>query len=79
MSQQKEVAYFSCVASATHFFILGGIFLRCKNSFCIYWKDKNCILDEISLDIQGQCEDCIYIDLDEKILEEKRNEKLKQQ
>ena len=39
--------------------------MRCENNFCIYWKDKSCILDEISLDIQGQCEDCIYIDLDE--------------
>ena len=50
--------------------------MRCENNFCVYWKESNCILNEISLDIQGQCEDCIYIDLDENFLESKRNEKL---
>lgn len=43
--------------------------MLCKNIFCIYWKENNCILDEISLDIQGNCEDCIYVEIENSRLE----------
>ena len=46
--------------------------MRCENIFCIYFSNKKCILDEISLDIQGTCENCIYVDIDEEVLEKKR-------
>ena len=51
--------------------------MRCENLFCIYWKDSNCILDEISLDIMGCCCSCIYVDIDEEMLRQKREELLK--
>lgn len=33
----------------------------CENEFCIYQENRQCILDKISLDIQGRCKECIYI------------------
>lgn len=46
--------------------------MKCENVFCIYWADKSCQLDDISLDIQGNCQSCIYIELSEKMLLKKR-------
>lgn len=40
----------------------------CENEFCIYQKQGNCILDNIQLDKQGCCLDCIYIDIEENEL-----------
>ncbi len=48
----------------------------CENIFCIYWEDNTCILDSISLDIQGTCRDCIYIELEESILSKARKDLL---
>ncbi|MBQ1991314.1 MAG: hypothetical protein II233_00865 [Clostridia bacterium] len=48
--------------------------MRCENIFCIYCLRKECTLNEISLDIQGNCENCIYVDIDENILEEQKKE-----
>lgn len=50
--------------------------MRCENMFCIYWNKGNCELKGISLDIQGKCQDCIYVDIEENELEIKR-EKMK--
>ena len=33
--------------------------MLCENIFCIYEKDGMCILDEIEIDISGQCTCCI--------------------
>lgn len=49
----------------------------CENIFCIYWADKKCTLNNISLDIQGKCEDCIYINIDEKVLRKQRDKLMK--
>lgn len=42
--------------------------MDCKNCFCIYWENDACIFDTITLDIQGHCEHCIYVDIDEAYL-----------
>lgn len=42
--------------------------MKCENLFCLYEENGNCILDEISLDIIGQCTDCIYVDIPQKDL-----------
>ncbi len=42
--------------------------MKRENEFCVYQEDNECLLKEISLDILGQCNDCIYIDLVEKTL-----------
>lgn len=47
-----------------------GIYLmNCENIFCIYWEKDKCILDNINLDISGVCQSCIYIELNDKVLE----------
>ena len=42
--------------------------LSCENEFCIYQKQGGCILKNVQLDIQGNCTDCIYVNLEEDIL-----------
>lgn len=51
-------------------FFWGGfmIQLTCENEFCIYQNQGECILKSIQLDIQGNCVDCIYINVEEEAL-----------
>jgi len=42
--------------------------LSCENEFCIYQKQGACILESIQLDIQGNCVDCVYINVEENDL-----------
>ena len=37
--------------------------MKCENLFCVYQENGECLLDEISIDIAGQCDSCIYIDI----------------
>lgn len=46
----------------------------CENLFCIYWEENKCILSNISLDVQGNCQDCIYVDLQKMTLAEARKQ-----
>ncbi len=43
--------------------------MLCENDFCIYNKNSTCQLNEIQLDNQGTCTNCINISLDEKTIE----------
>lgn len=52
--------------------------MRCENYFCIYWSEDICCLDSISLDILGNCQDCIYVTINEEILQQARLEQLNQ-
>lgn len=51
--------------------------MRCNNIFCIYFENNNCGLEEISLDIQGSCQSCIYVDIPETQLENYRQSLLR--
>ncbi len=51
--------------------------MLCENIFCIYWSNKKCLLDEVSLNVQGNCESCIYINIDETTLKNQRKKLLK--
>ena len=51
--------------------------MNCENKFCIYWKKEKCILCKISLDIQGRCEKCVYISIDEQVIKKERERILK--
>ena len=46
--------------------------MKCENCFCIYEKNGDCILEEISLNACGNCEDCIYPSIDSEYLEAKK-------
>jgi len=50
--------------------------MKCENIFCVYQKNDECILEEIELDILGQCRECIYIDLSDDIINEQKTKKL---
>ena len=51
--------------------------LSCQNEFCIYQKQGNCILNSVSLDIQGNCLDCVYINIEEESLNDLKEKQLK--
>ena len=48
--------------------------MKCENYFCIYESKGSCILKEISLDVTGTCNDCIYPPINRELLnKEKRS------
>ena len=51
--------------------------MTCENIFCIYQRNNECILEEISLDIMGICDNCIYVDIDTKMLNELKENQLR--
>ena len=46
--------------------------MKCENYFCIYETNGNCILKEVSLDINGTCEECIYPSISQELLEKEK-------
>jgi hypothetical protein len=51
--------------------------LNCENYFCIYEENGKCILDKIELDILGQCTECIYVNLEQDVLNDAKQKLLK--
>lgn len=43
--------------------------MKCDNYLCIYEEKGICLLENISLDIIGQCNECEYVKLDKERLE----------
>ena len=50
--------------------------LLCDNEFCIYQKEGKCSLEGIQLDIQGNCENCIYVNVEQEVLNSLKKEAL---
>ena len=44
----------------------------CENRFCIYWEEHKCLLGEVTLDLQGCCRECVYVDISLDALAEER-------
>ena len=42
---------------------------ECENYLCIYEKENNCTLEQITLDITGACTDCMYVEIKKEELE----------
>ncbi len=51
--------------------------MRCKNEFCIYCKEDNCILNSISIDTLGTCADCIHVTIEAEQLERAKEDLLR--
>ena len=51
--------------------------VSCENEFCIYQKQGTCILESVQLDIQGNCIDCICINIEENTLNNQKDKLLK--
>lgn len=47
--------------------------MECENTFCVYEKRGQCILDTISLDAQGSCWNYIYVNIDDDILQKEKD------
>ncbi len=43
--------------------------------FCIYEREGECLLDIIDLDMQGGCNECVYVDIDKDYLEKIKKQK----
>ena len=50
--------------------------MKCENHFCIYEEKGECTLDEILVTATGQCDMCVYPNIDEKVLYEAKSELL---
>lgn len=37
--------------------------MKCENYFCVYQENGECRLDDIEIDILGNCDTCIYVDI----------------
>lgn len=51
--------------------------MHCENEVCIYQKDGNCILPEITIDVRGSCSEFIIANFDSEYLEKVKNKVLK--
>ena len=51
--------------------------MECLNIFCIYQKNDKCLLDAVSVDSTGSCQECIYLNIPSEILENSK-EKVRQ-
>ncbi len=49
--------------------------MNCENIYCLYNRDNKCLLDDIELDIQGKCKSCIYTQIDDEYLNQKKQNK----
>ncbi len=52
--------------------------ISCENEFCIYQKQGKCILKSVHLDIQGNCQDSIYVNFEEETLNEHKEKLLRE-
>ncbi len=51
--------------------------MKCENLFCTYWEENGCLyLRGKSLDFQEICQDCIYVTLEDALLEKERKNAL---
>ena len=51
--------------------------MDCNNDLCIYWKEDTCILDSISINEIGLCNEYISVDIPSDKMEEYREKHLK--
>ena len=51
--------------------------MKCENFLCIYEEGGLCSLEEVTLNITGSCDDCIYPDLDPAYLKSRKQALLK--
>lgn len=50
--------------------------MNCENEYCIYNLESKCLLEKISVNSLGMCDDCIMISLDEDFLAAEKQRQL---
>ena len=48
--------------------------IQCENEWCVYQENNRCVMQTVTLDIQGQCQECVYVSLDAEWLQQRKNE-----
>lgn len=48
----------------------------CEYTFCIYQRDGKCLLENITVNGFGSCQECICVDMDREMLEKRKRELL---
>lgn len=51
--------------------------MDCQNYFCIYQSEGKCCLEEISIDMMGNREHCIYPNIDMSYIKREKDKPLK--
>lgn len=51
--------------------------MKCANKFCIYQENGKCLLEKISLDCSGICEECICLNIDDNFLQKCKSDLLR--
>ena len=51
--------------------------LTYENEFCIYQEKGLCVLKSVQLDIQGNCLDCIYVNIEKNTLSNLKDKQLR--
>ena len=52
--------------------------MECYNNLCVYWKQDTCILDSISINEIGLCNEYISVDIPSDKMEEYRKDHLQE-
>ena len=63
-----------------HFFIFREVrvlHITCRNIYCVYCEDGECLIDEISHNESGVCEECININVGEDYIKKERHRLLR--
>lgn len=63
------ITIFGCITGRAVIYFFRVILMNCENFLCIYEKNNKCLLDTINLDILGQCTNCVYISIENDLLD----------
>ncbi|MCI9274365.1 MAG: hypothetical protein HFE39_10510 [Clostridiales bacterium] len=47
---------------------------KCDNIYCSFWEKDRCLLEGITVDEYGHCQEYVYPDIPEELFEQKRKE-----
>lgn len=51
--------------------------MKCENELCVYQDKGYCILEGVAIDSNGRCTECVYPDIDKRLLTLAKNRFLK--
>ena len=50
--------------------------MNCENNFCIYCERGICVLENISINSLGMCNDCIMVSIEEETFQKQKKKQL---
>jgi hypothetical protein len=52
--------------------------MKCESDYCIYNQNHTCVLNKITINSLGMCDDCIMIYIDRDFLESEKKQQRKE-